>query len=701
MLKIEIDNKLIDISDISFSIVKKSPIFFKDEGSFSLSFNLPNTPKNNKIFDFPSRISSYNHPTSKTFPCKISFSGTPIADDFIQIQQSSNNVFEAFLKLDNGNFYSDISGMFIDEIDYGDDIALGSTPQDVLDHALSIISQSYPSVNYQFPTIYNPDFFGEDKTFNPDFNDVLNSYDGVNDEFYNNSIQADPSKDNLQTLLPLLYLSFVLMKLFNHFGFQLEGDFFADSELATLLIYNNKSLDLKEKKYFLRASRTSIQNIVEADLIYFDDDSNAPNEDEDNKYNPVTGKYTISSRGYHNVVVTVKVNNFSDPAIVTGYLRKDSVNLDSITLPNGTEVVHSFTFYATDADIGKDISYLVKDEDEVISFDVATAEIILTSISISNLNIFSKTLNLNNHIPKILIPDFLNAITSAFCLAFFINNSSGKSYIKLIKNIINDNTIIDFSDNCMPDPQVLFTDYEGYKFDFSWSSKDALTTDNFKSYEAFLGEYDSFDDLPIPSELDQYAIVKNINSVYFYSADEDNNIAWRKVSDINNELIIDQGNDEVIPQLSPMLLTRDVPISVAKAIYPTIKQLGSSSFGTGNNDCDLHLLFYRGIKKDELNYNYPLASSSNLDANGNSTGNYSLAWDGDEGLYNVFWKDYIEFYRNAKKVIYYKLMTASDFFNLDFSRKYYIHGTIYLIKEIETTITNNEIKPAKITLMSF
>jgi hypothetical protein len=701
MLRILIDNEIVDISGINFTLMMKSPIFYPEEGSYSLPLTFPFTPRNSLIFGYPNRIELYAD-ILRDHSIYISFAGITLINDTIQVTKANNKIIEGFIKVGEGFFNSLIKSVKLKDIDYGDDITLGSTPEAVLAHALAVIAQSYPDVNYQFPSIYNPKFYGEENEKNPDFLSILNYYlaGAGRNYFLSNAIYEDPSKDNQQSLLPLPYLFYVLKKIFEFFNYSLSGDFLQDDELKELLIYNNRALDRKEKKYYARASLTATQNVHIADYVIFDDDSTDDNEDDDSLFNTTLGAYEIASKGYHNVTVNIKVGNGSEGANVYGLIRiMNSGDVNSISLPENILTQHKYTFWVDEADVGKEIKYYVYDDDMEADFDVLEAEIIITHVSESNLNRFATSMNIQDHVPDVEISTLLTAIKKTFGTALLINNTTNEARLLFLKNIINAASYIEFSDNIIPDPDVEVQESEGNTFDFNWSDKNDFFDDNFKGYEkyTYLGAYDILDDLPVQPLLNQIALVKNLNAIYIYSSDEDNNIAWRKLTDNFLPLIIDDGGEDMAPDMSPLTMER---VTEVVAIMPAISQMGSSSaFDTGDNECDLHLLFYRGLQDDENGDHFPLAAPTRYDSLGNVVGSYELIWDGANGLYKTFWEDFIEWYKSVRVVYYYKQMSAAEFQQFDFSKKYRIFGIDYLVKDIEVSITENEIKPAKLTML--
>lgn len=115
---------------------------------------------------------------------------------------------------------------------------------------------------------------------------------------------------------------------------------------------------------------------------------------------------------------------------------------------------------------------------------------------------------------------------------------------------------------------------------------------------------------------------------------------------------------------------------------------------------DIILLFYRGLQPyGTFSLDYPLASSNAYSWGETKVGELSLLWTGEDGLYNRWWKTWVEALERMRPVTYATRLTASDLALLDFSKKYRIDRHEYLIKRVQVTITTDEILPAKIEYM--
>lgn len=101
------------------------------------------------------------------------------------------------------------------------------------------------------------------------------------------------------------------------------------------------------------------------------------------------------------------------------------------------------------------------------------------------------------------------------------------------------------------------------------------------------------------------------------------------------------------------------------------------------------------VVEDYANH-YPLLSPYNYDPGGNKVGDYSLAWEGADGLKNKFHSDFKAYIEKDRAMLKGSFrLTYIDLKNLDYKRKKYIRGKLYYLAKIETTLRMNSISLCK------
>lgn len=130
-----------------------------------------------------------------------------------------------------------------------------------------------------------------------------------------------------------------------------------------------------------------------------------------------------------------------------------------------------------------------------------------------------------------------------------------------------------------------------------------------------------------------------------------------------------------------------LPVTVQKGNLPALPS-------EKDNRISLRLLFDRGLHVDGGGNFYPLASAEAVDYYGTSTGNYSLRWAGDQGLYQVWHKDWLDFRARTETVTRGIRLRMADLLALDPRRKVLIRAaegtTLAFWQQIQVTISQKD-----------
>lgn len=122
------------------------------------------------------------------------------------------------------------------------------------------LSPNYQYNNFTFPKIKSQNFYDTNNQKNTQFLGYVNNWNGT-------IFPMNQQDDNKYTLVPYLKLKFILGKIFEFAGYTAEGNFWANTELSELVIYNTYSLDRQHpniqesiKKYNVYADRIIYAN---------------------------------------------------------------------------------------------------------------------------------------------------------------------------------------------------------------------------------------------------------------------------------------------------------------------------------------------------------------------------------------------------------------------------------------------------------
>lgn len=96
MLEIKVNKINVDLpSDISIAMTVENPMMAEERLPipYSLAFDLPMTPKNLRIFDYPNRLGSHKGDNKfRSYPCQIYFQGILIQDGTVNLVSCENTI---------------------------------------------------------------------------------------------------------------------------------------------------------------------------------------------------------------------------------------------------------------------------------------------------------------------------------------------------------------------------------------------------------------------------------------------------------------------------------------------------------------------------------------------------------------------------------------------------------------------------------
>lgn len=192
-----------------------------------------------------------------------------------------------------------------------------------------------------------------------------------------------------------------------------------------------------------------------------------------------------------------------------------------------------------------------------------------------------------------------------------------------------------------------------------------------------------------------------VSSSYFY---------WEYYADGLHKYVVDGGEQVIQPESSTLASIRlydnfqvstDGDSFPFYTLFPRTKQkLYLPSYQDAEKS-PLRFLFYRGWRENSLGYSYPLGSSIVYDYAGTKIANYGLHWEGEYGLYDVWWKDLVQLLKNTKPVTYnLPGFGAADIVNFVPKTKMLIDGIKYLPTRMKVIATMTAIESVTVDLYS-
>lgn len=315
---------------------------------------------------------------------------------------------------------------------------------------------------------------------------------------------------------------------------------------------------------------------------------------------------------------------------------------------------------------------------------------------------------LKNHVPDEAIEKFLISLGNTFGFGIFINNNRREAKIKFLRDIINDTEELEWSDKLVGEVTIVSeeADNPGFEFSFELAAGDNYINTKIQDIEEvnLKDSVEAYEDLPLAleNEVGDVRLVRKWKKYYIWDYDENiDDLNWIFYSDLTQaKFRIEGDSNKVESYISPILTAGDADESIAAETnriwkIPIIDQVGKVTNITdmAHNSYEPRILFYKGMVKDNNDKDYPFGTNEGIDWAGNILPNssFALRWESTAsmpGLYETFWKDWVEWFLYRKKDCKaYLQLTVADIANLDFSKKIRIRNNVYLIKEIRGNVT--------------
>ncbi|MBC8489081.1 MAG: hypothetical protein H8D45_23920, partial [Bacteroidetes bacterium] len=380
------------------------------------------------------------------------------------------------------------------------------------------------------------------------------------------------------------------------------------------------------------------------------------------------------------------------PAGTSGYHHKDDLNYWDQTLntyvlddsgDKGIIVPHLFLRFILDKlFLESGYSY----DDKVFSVDNDFKKLILFNVYNANNGIpnidgkpgyDSDITNLvyNNHVPRVLITDFITGLQNLLNVRFFFNHKNKHVSIISANDILDSTDYIDITSKIHSKYELNLNKKNGFIIRSTPDSADsyfALKVEIENNYlKMYGGAVENISDLP-----ETY-----IGYLYYYVLSVDKFYGWSPSTEAWYQTTFNLITKFFVPP-------EDYKI---ESIISTLHGLELYPYNQHGNpaidyrDITARIIFYLGLVDVAGEY-FPYSFYE--------SGNYSLLYPKSTGLYQMHWKKYIDFMLDPKAIKINVLLSASDISNFDISKKYRINGIDYLIKNIKIPVTEKAILPA-------
>ncbi len=579
----------VDVKALRFNITLSNP-YFGNLSSFVFNFSVPATALNCSLFKHPNRLNRLNRSSFKQ-PGQIIVDGVELASGTWTLKTFTEQSLELSFSFIADQILSALSGKLLPDLF---DIPIST--DNIIHHVQNTVLKTYPDTNYQFPTIYAPDFYSGE---NPAFFGYLNNFEGI---------FVDDINSN--TIVPMLYLFYIVRRIFHFAGFNVSGKIFNDELLQKALIFNNHSLDRLVSTFFegtIRDFRTTADRFF---VILFDSVSN-----ESNLYVPLTGKYKILGSGVYQISCNLDISHtLFDPA---------TYRIDFVVESNSSQVIiHSFSgaYYHFPSTINFNFSATLTPSNSLFFVRIRktsdldqrvfihSGNITIDCIDQSKINIFTSSFNLKNHVPNIDPVNFLQSFFDDYQVFPIIDNINRNVVLVSFSDLLNSIPQSDLTQALIANSLIIHqNNYEGcsLKFDFDYNT--VFVPDRIDA------EVMTFTELPANLIGHFVYLVHSLNAYYVNTLDTSTNTwSFQFLANINPFFIDPPNKKQIKLSFAPLFMRAVLNRFEFPRSLPIYNEPGTSHAYKLHNDCPLRILFYIGYLESLADHQslYPFASTS-------------------------------------------------------------------------------------------
>lgn len=293
------------------------------------------------------------------------------------------------------------------------------------------------------------------------------------------------------------------------------------------------------------------------------------------------------------------------------------------------------------------------------------------------------TVNLKHHVPDVLATHLLKWYTKRFCLVNEIDFTTRTWTIRKINDIMDRAETDDWTDKAMEDYSLESDNYT--------PSRVGDMQDSYRDVSTYV-EVDSYEDIETTPSDSKIYWVKSRGAYYYKLMSTPFLIITEYVRELRKVRVEVNGNDEFQSEMTALqskwieLLGAGLFDQFQEATWP-----GYVDGLTQGENPGLRVMMYRGLMPSRMmpSYDYPLATNNNYDTFEDQIAGaeWSLTWDGEKGIYEKLWKNWLFFLTNRKIVKRRLLLNLSDIVNFRWEKKVRIGNMLYFCNEMKVNFT--------------
>lgn len=706
VIDIQVNGVFLDLSNRSIRYELINPFFITEvyQGEFSFPFEITATPTNNAVFKYANLPDTTDRITE--YKAIVYVYGVPKFSCKLKVSRGRNLGYS--IVLNGGVKALKASNLKLSEIPFGDDFYLGNTQADILSAAKTATESGdwslYPFafVPHLFPNFYN--------SLNASFLGVINRVDSTTGNLLvNDAITIN----NKYTLVPWLYLHFILKKIFDYEGLTPSGSFWSDPELNKLLITSNKAIETRDQTYNVKVAAGVDQNLVntgdQAAFMVGPIDTYDPI----GAYDNATNAYLIKRAGKHNVNVFIQGKCQSsatlpplniDPGKML--VKYDGTTVTQVRVNSGISDPYtstynynlSFTITATSGDVGKAITVEFEKNSnfwQSSSFFLLSKNSFL-SVTLDEANVPSAPpsyIKYANHLPDWTVSELFVELKK-LGVNFIFDFSTNTVELDLVDKSLLFPDAIDVTGICTPENELNFEDEgKGLTIKYEFDTDEQVVNDIGTNYL----KHDGVDPDDVqPTKEGQILLLILTNEAYI-TKNTGAGLAWQFYGHYHPIYKVGNGESEITSKLSPVQMSfgeNELGTSNQnKAIMPKIYGIGSSDlYGLGTNKHNPRLCFWRGVNQSghssvERGGRYVLASPYTFGINLNSVGSYSIDLT-TTGMLATFCKKLLSVINSSQILEKNMYLTPLILEKIRQDSKMIIEFNLYIVKSISISFEN-------------
>jgi hypothetical protein len=309
------------------------------------------------------------------------------------------------------------------------------------------------------------------------------------------------------------------------------------------------------------------------------------------------------------------------------------------------------------------------------------------------LDAFTNNYRLQDVMPEGTISNFINAIRSYFFWGVFFDIRSSK--IRLVTyNDIMDSVPLDWTSLVSPVDEISFENKSGfvafYREDGSdLYKKEFIEPDLMEPNKYRFGEKIYFKQY-LPNYVENVDLVRYVvdeDSFYQYQQNPGGSTSWNFISKNVVGVLKGQGENRHQTMADTLLMG-----TIAKKVgvtwrVPVTRREAYSLYNFRSTRVPMRFLNYLGLQPDSSDNTYPMASSDNINFDGDEiAGIGHTRFENEKGLVETDGKKWFEFLTNTQDVKFTIQFDEISFNQIDFARRIKIGNNLYLLKSVNFAI---------------